>query len=224
MRKILFIFILLCGIILSLQNKNNIIIWGEEILSSSLSDNKQTFLTSVGTLITQNSTDITSSVSGIVKEINIKPGQFVKKGDVLVVLKQNVKSFSFSLQNKKLIIENKIFAPSDGKISLCQINFGEYISAGTPLIKLQLLRPLYVQFTLPEKNLPQLYLQQPIDVVVNLSGREIVTHGSIHAIYAKINEKTHQILIQAKISNRQLELHPGMFAFVKIWLTAQNNN
>lgn len=124
-------------------------------------------------------------------------------------------------RTKAIIKQKTITAPFSGKIGIRQINIGEYLSAGTTMVTLQSLNPLYVQFNLPEQYLPLIYLQQPVDISVNLAGGMTV-HGTITAINAKVNQTSRNILIQATIPNDGLRLYPGMFALVKIWLRKQN--
>lgn len=125
---------------------------------------------------------------------------------------------------KARIQQKTITAPFSGKIGIRQINIGEYVPAGNAMVTLQTLDPLYVQFNLPEQYVPQLYLQQPVDVDVNLnSNTNHAIRGNITAINAKVDQSTRNILVQATIPNKSLQLYPGMFALVKIWLRQQNN-
>ncbi len=226
----------------------------------------QSFLTSVGTLTAVNGVDISSETSGIVKEIRFESGQFVKKGDVLVLLdtgveeaqlKDNVSQLKLAqinydrskalskksylsqsdmdknvaqLQEQQANVEatearikqKTVTAPFDGKIGIRQIDIGQYVSAGTSMVTLQSMDPLYVQFNLPEQYLPDLYLQQPIDITVNLSGGTSI-QGTLTAINSKVDQATRNILVQATIPNKDIHLYPGMFAAVKVWLLAQQN-
>ncbi len=120
------------------------------------------------------------------------------------------------------IKQKTITAPFSGKIGICQINVGEYVSAGTTMVSLQALDPLRVKFSLPEQYVSELYVQQPIDININLSGGTAVA-GEINAINSKVDQTTRNILVQATIPNKDSRLYPGMFAAVKIWLREQKN-
>lgn len=116
-----------------------------------------------------------------------------------------------------LIDKKRIKAPFDGKIGIAQVNLGQYLSPGTPLVNLQSLNPLYANFSLPEQNLPKLYVGQPVEVSVDSYPGKIFK-GKITAIDAAIDVQTRNILIQATIPNQDLRLYPGLFANVKILL------
>lgn len=228
--------------------------------------NWQSTLTSVGTLSAVNGVDISPEVSGIVKEIHFDSGQFVKKGDVLVLFDTSVEQAQLRdnqaqaklaqlnyERNKKLIVKSAvsqaeldrlaaladeaiagveqiqakiqqktIIAPFSGKIGIRSIDLGQYVSAGTTMVTLQSMDPLYVQFNLPEQYLNNLYLQQPVKVSVNMGeGKSIM--GSINAINSKVDQATRNILVQATIPNKDSQLYPGMYALVEIMLRQINN-
>ena len=122
------------------------------------------------------------------------------------------------------IKQKTITAPFSGKIGIRKINIGDYVSAGTAMVTLQSLDPLYVQFNLPEQYLPELFLQQQVDITITTgnNGKQVF-HGVLTAINSKIDETTRNILVQATIPNKDLHLYPGMYAQVKVWLHAKNN-
>jgi membrane fusion protein (multidrug efflux system) len=228
--------------------------------------NWQSKLTSVGTLSAVNGVDISAETSGIVKEIRFQSGQFVKKGDILVVLDTSVEEAQLKDsqaqarlaklnydRNKGLVAKNAvsltqldtllaqfdeasagvdqilakikqktITAPFDGKIGIRNIDLGQYVSAGTNMVTLQTLDPLYVKFNLPEQFLNELYLQQPVKISVNLgSGKSLM--GAINAINSKVDQATRNILVQATLPNKDNQLYPGMFASVEVLLREQKN-
>jgi membrane fusion protein (multidrug efflux system) len=239
-------------------------------ISSTTATSKiwQSFLTSVGTLTAVEGTDISSEASGLVTDIRFTSGQFVKPGEVLVLLDTSVEQAQLKFDQAKLnlaqisfdrnaalmkknvvskadfditaselteaqanleqtqarIKQKTITAPFAGKIGIRLINVGQYVSAGTNMATLQSLDPLYVQFNLPEQYLGDLYLQQLVDVTINQNSQnKAVFHGMVTAINSKIDQTTRNILVQATIPNKNLQLYPGMFANVKVWLRERNN-
>jgi len=123
----------------------------------------------------------------------------------------NVESIQAKIQQKT------ITAPFAGYLGIRQVNLGQYIQAGTSIVTLQALNPLYVEFNLPEENLSDLYINQPIDITVN-SQNENPIRGMITAINSKVDPATRNIKVQATIPNGNLTLRPGMFVNVTVWL------
>lgn len=120
------------------------------------------------------------------------------------------------------IKQKTITAPFDGRIGIRQVDLGQYISPGKMMVTLQSLNPLYVNFGLPEQYLPELFLNQVVEVNVNF-GKGKIVKGTITAINSKVDQATRNIQLQATIPNDQLELYPGMFALVKIYLREQKD-
>lgn len=236
--------------------------------STAVTKTWQSYLISVGTLTAINGVDISSEVSGMVKEIRFQSGQNASKDAVLVVLDTSVEeaqlkdneaqlklaqinftrdqtlvgknvlskaAFDITVaklqqalatveQTKAKIKQKTVTAPFSGKIGIRQIDLGQYLSAGTTMVTLQALDPLFVRFSLPEEYLPELYMGQPIDMTVNLGHNEAkAIRGSINAINSKVDQLTRNILVQGIFPNKNLQFYPGMFANVKVWLRAQKN-
>src|SRR4029077_5248304 len=62
-------------------------------------------------------------------------------------------------------IEKKtIRAPFAGRLGIRQINLGQYLEAGKPIVSLQSLSPVYADFSLPQQNLAQLKAGMRVNV------------------------------------------------------------
>jgi len=125
-------------------------------------------------------------------------------------------------ESRAKIQQKMISAPFSGKIGIRKVNLGEYVAPGAAMVSLQQFDPLYVQFNLPEQYASQLYLQQPIEVIVNLKGSKPI-QGRITAINSEVDINTRNLLIQATLPNPHGQLYPGMFANVNVALPLQKN-
>jgi membrane fusion protein (multidrug efflux system) len=129
-----------------------------------------------------------------------------------------------SLQGIQARLRQKaITAPFTGKIGIRLINVGQYLAAGTPMVTLQALDPLYVQFNLPEQYLGDVYLGQTVTLNVNLNSGSQIFKGEVNAINSKVDQNTRNVLVQAIVPNPDARIYPGMFANVTLWLRAKNN-
>lgn len=115
-------------------------------------------------------------------------------------------------------LEQKLIrAPFDGHLGIRHINVGQYIAAGDPVIALQSLDPIYLNFTLPEERYTELNVGQEINVQADaLSGQNFI--GNITAIEPSVEQNTRNFHIQATLDNHQHSLRPGMFARIQIML------
>lgn len=104
-------------------------------------------------------------------------------------------------------------APYDGRLGIRQVNVGAYVNAGDPLIGLQALDPIFVDFTLPEQRYGQIDVGMSVVARMDALADEIF-EGKITAIEPAIDVQTRNFSVQATFSNPDQKLRPGMFARV----------
>ncbi len=99
------------------------------------------------------------------------------------------------------ISQKHISAPFSGRLGIRQVNLGEYITPGkTAVVTLQSLDPLFLEFNLPEQLFKGLHLDQNITFQVDAFPK-VAFKGKITAINAKVDPKSHNILVQATVPN-----------------------
>ncbi len=118
------------------------------------------------------------------------------------------------------IAKKTIRAPFNGYLGIRQINQGQMLREGDPIVTLQALDPIYVDFTLPQQQLPLLRLGLTVQVTTDAMPAETVK-GRITAINPLVDAETRQIKVQATMANRGNKLRPGMFSNVAVQLPAQ---
>ncbi|MCB1822128.1 MAG: efflux RND transporter periplasmic adaptor subunit, partial [Candidatus Competibacteraceae bacterium] len=101
-------------------------------------------------------------------------------------------------------------------------NLGQYLAPGTAIVDLQILTPLYVNFSLPEKSLQQVKLGQPLTIAVDGYPGERF-EGKVTAIGAQIDAQTRTLSLQGTLPNTDRRLYPGMFANVNLLLPQQQD-
>src|SRR5690606_28871771 len=67
-------------------------------------------------------------------------------------------------RTQALIEQKAIRAPFDGIVGIRQVPVGAYVQPGTPLVSLQALERVYVNFTVPASELPNLENGQPLSL------------------------------------------------------------
>ncbi len=113
-------------------------------------------------------------------------------------------------------IEQKALrAPYAGRLGIRRYNVGDYVQAGEPIIELQSLDRLYVNFSLPEQYSGDVRQGMTVTAgVPALQGEEFA--GVITAIAPVVDTDTRNFDIQATIENRDGVLRPGMVANVTL--------
>jgi membrane fusion protein, multidrug efflux system len=105
-------------------------------------------------------------------------------------------------------IERKtIRAPFAGTLGIRLINLGQYLAGGSPIVSLQALQPVYVNFSLPQQEIGRVMR----GAAVQVSGDGGAESGRIAAVDAVIDEATRNARVQAIFDNRNEKLRPGMY-------------
>jgi membrane fusion protein (multidrug efflux system) len=110
-----------------------------------------------------------------------------------------------------------IRAPFSGRLGIRQVNLGQILKEGDPIVTLQSLDPIYVNFTLPQQELPRLRPGMPVRVTSDaLPGHSI--DGRITAVNPLVDAETRNVQVQATVGNRGEKLRPGMFVNAAVGL------
>ncbi|MET3107262.1 membrane fusion protein (multidrug efflux system) [Oxalobacteraceae bacterium GrIS 2.11] len=127
------------------------------------------------------------------------------------------------LKNKRALVAQQaasvekktIRAPFAGRLGITAINRGQYIKAGDKLVSLQTIDPIYVNFSVPQRQISQLKVNQNLKVTSDAFPDNAFS-AKVNAINPAVDSGTRNILVQAKISNEKMQLLPGMFANVSL--------
>jgi len=113
--------------------------------------------------------------------------------------------------------KKQVLAPFDGQLGIRQVNVGQMITAGQQVVSLQALDPLYVDFALPQQDLPRLSAGLEVRVHTDVvAGREF--SGKLTALNSSVDPVTRNVTLQATIENKDHALRPGMFAKIDVLL------
>ncbi|GGY60262.1 efflux RND transporter periplasmic adaptor subunit [Marinobacter zhanjiangensis] len=106
-----------------------------------------------------------------------------------------------------------IRAPFDGNLGLRLVDQGEYIATGTPIVEINMLDPVYLDYTLSERELPRVDRGYEVVATVAAVPGETFT-GEVSAINTSVNPETRTVRIRATLPNPDGKLRPGMFGTV----------
>jgi membrane fusion protein (multidrug efflux system) len=106
-------------------------------------------------------------------------------------------------------------APFAGHLGVRTINAGQYLAPGTPVVTLQALDPIFLDFSLPQQQLDRIKVGQELSVSVDAYPATKFT-GKITTIDPKVDPATRNVAIRATLPNPQRKLLPGMYATATI--------
>ena len=219
----------------------------------------QPALSAVGTLRAANGADLAMDVAGLVTGVNLKSGQDVKQGQVLVQLRDgddvaqlqqleaaaqlsqltferarkqlaaqaiskadydtaaaDLKGRQAAVAQQKVVVAKKqLRAPFAGRAGIITTSPGDYLSAGTAVVTLQQLDPLFVDFSVPQSELGRLQVGQAVNLKLDAYASRSFT-GKLSAISPKVDLGTRNVQVEATVPNHDKALTPGMFAKVSV--------
>ena len=123
---------------------------------------------------------------------------------------------------KASIAKKTIRAPFGGRLGIRLVNLGQFVNAGDPIVSLQSLDPVYVDFNLPDQHLSSIRRDLIVRVTTDAApGR--VFEGSLTALNADVDASTRNIALQATLPNPDGVLRAGMFARVELVLPVRKS-
>ncbi len=108
-------------------------------------------------------------------------------------------------------------APFDGVLGIRRVSVGDFVKDGDPLVNLEDISVLKVDFRLPETLLPRVRVGQTLEVSSDsLPGQRFAAR--VDAIDPLIDAQGRAVVIRASLDNPEARLRPGMFARVRLIL------
>ncbi len=118
------------------------------------------------------------------------------------------------------IAKKTIRAPFSGRLGIRQVNLGQMLREGDPVVALQSLDPIFADFTLPQQQLPAVRVGLAVRVTTDALPGDVL-EGRITAINPMVDPDTRSFKVQATVNNRSEKLRPGMFVNVAVGLPGQ---
>jgi len=128
----------------------------------------------------------------------------------------NLKNAKALVAQQQALVDYKfVRAPFAGRLGIRQVDLGQYLAAGTAIVTLQQLDPIYVDFYAPQQSIAQLKVGQAATAKVDTYPNRHF-EGKILAINSLVDAATRNVLVRAEFANKDGFLLPGMFATVDI--------
>jgi len=109
-----------------------------------------------------------------------------------------------------LVAKKTVRAPFGGRLGITTVNPGQYLNPGDPIVTLESVDPIYVDFRLPQDNLSRVAVGQTVHVKTDtFPGNDFV--GKITSIDPLVDPSTRNFRAEAIVRNPEHKLLPGMF-------------
>jgi membrane fusion protein, multidrug efflux system len=135
----------------------------------------------------------------------------------------NLKNAKAQVAQQQAILDKKFLrAPFAGHLGIRAVDLGQYLGAGTVIVTLQALDPIFLDFFVPQQVVDQVRLGQSVAVRVD-AFKDRTFAGEIAAINSKVDSSSRNVQIRATLKNPDHKLLPGMYATVDISTGAPQN-
>lgn len=125
------------------------------------------------------------------------------------------------VENIRAVIDRKtVRAPFSGHVGIREINLGQFVPMGAPIVALQAYDQVFVNFTLPQQALGR--VQEGFTVALTTDahpGREF--RGRITAVSPEIDSTTRTIQLQGTLDNPDGALRAGQFVRLRVILPGE---
>ena len=130
--------------------------------------------------------------------------------DAVVLQINNIKADMEYTQTQ--IDKTEIKAPFNGVIGLKNVSIGSFINATSQVATIQMLNPVKIDFTIPEKYVNQVKIGETLTFQSDASTQ--IFYGKVYATENQIDPVTRTLKLRATAPNPNNTLKPG--AFVKV--------
>jgi membrane fusion protein (multidrug efflux system) len=128
----------------------------------------------------------------------------------------NLKNAQAQAAQQQAILDKKTLkAPFTGHLGIRAVDLGQYLAAGTVIVTLQALDPIFVDFFVPQQSVDQLKLGQAVAVKID-AFKDQTFSGEVSAINPKVDSSTRNVQVRATLKNADHKLIPGMYATIDI--------
>ena len=148
---------------------------------------------------------------------NLREQGIMAEADYDQVVAENQQTDAKLVEIHATIARKVIRAPFSGFLGIRQVNLGQYLKGGDPVVPLQSLSPIYVNFSVPQQDVGKVAVGR--EVRVTSEGTTVgERRGKITAIDSVIDPSTRNIQVQATLANADGRLKPGMFVNAQVVL------
>ncbi len=120
-----------------------------------------------------------------------------------------------------IIARKTIRAPFSGVTGIRQVNLGQYVQSADPIVPLQALDPMYVNFSVPQQQAAELRAGAKVYATAD-SGAAATFVGHVTTVDPVVTDATRNVQVQALFSNPRGLMRAGMYVTVKVLLGAKD--
>lgn len=119
-----------------------------------------------------------------------------------------------------VVEQRRVTAPFAGTIGLLRVDLGQYVQPGTIIATLQDLDKMRVDFSLPEQNLPDLFIGQTLHLRSDEAAQSF--DGQISGIDPRVDPSSRLVAVRGTVEQPDAALTPGQFVRLRLDLPVED--
>ncbi len=120
------------------------------------------------------------------------------------------------------LAKTTIKAPFSGTLGLRQVSLGDYIQPGQPLVNLEAIEQLKVEFSIPEKYIAEVKTGQKVELQSDAYPQRSFA-ALVYAIDPQVDEQSRSLVVRGLLDNADHQLFPGQFVKVQLSVATRTN-
>jgi membrane fusion protein (multidrug efflux system) len=170
----------------------------------------------------QNARQLFDRATQLLEKQNISASRHDELAANLKASRAAVKSAEAALAAiRARLAKRRVVAPFTGRLGIRNVSAGALIEPGDPIVTLDDISVIKLDFQVPERSLAQLGRGQEITAgTAAYPGR--VFFGTVLSVNSRVDPVTRAVTVRATIDNPDEALKPGMFMLVELGLSTRN--
>lgn len=120
------------------------------------------------------------------------------------------------VKSLQAVLEKKTMrAPFTGRVGIRTVNLGQFLDRGNPIVTLQALDPIHVDFWLPQQRVSEIKPGYTVRLAID-ARPGVVFEGKVAAISPEVDATSRTVRVEATLANPDEQLSPGMFVNVSV--------
>ncbi len=146
---------------------------------------------------------------------NLPPAGAVSQAEVDAAAARATQAEADVANIRAVVAKKTIRAPFAGRLGIRQVDLGEVLQPGAPIVSLHSYDPIYAEFSLPQKTLSKVVAGNAVSVSTD-AFPNTAWEGVVEIVDAEVNASTRNFTVRALIDNPDGDLRPGMFVDVRV--------
>ena len=164
---------------------------------------------------------VTLTESVLARDAEMLKDKIISQADYDTAVAAHRQAMAQAATLRATIAKKTVRAPFGGRLGVRQVNLGQTLREGDPIVTLQSLDPIYVNFALPQQELSRLRVGLPVRVTSDASPGTAID-GRITTVNPLVDAETRNVQLQATVANPGEKLRPGMFVNTVVGLPVRN--